>query len=251
MPAIEDKHLPGSQLGRLIESGTGLSIPPALPLNPVKEFYARQEDGRESDTIIASDPCKDFDARQASWRAAEPYIQKLETITDADEKEKIDRSLLRFAILRLADLALIAHRVVKKTPVRLSTVARRLTPPAKKERKRANLPVSRSEEFALLHLSADRAGRSGESRTRASHRPSYANILSVLSGLAWYLEYHTTRLDLTLLVDLLVDLLRCVHPPIFILRGRRREARRQLSDVIRKYRRKKMEKKTTRHSATP
>jgi len=197
---IGNEDTPQSPLGRLIEGGTGLLIPLA------------QE----------SDPLTDFESRQLSWRAAEPYIRDLETIKDSDTKRIINRDLLRFAILRLADLALIGHRVERRTPVRLSTIVRRIN----------SQTASPDEAFTLLHC---KARGSGHQSARVPGRPSYAKVLSVISGLAWHLRYETNRPQLILLATLL----RCVYPPPFILHSRRRQrdAWRQLSDAIRKYRR--------------
>jgi len=208
-PEEKREDTPQSALGRLIESGTGLLIPPAEP----------------------SDPLTAFEARHVSWHAAEPHILKLEAIEaikEDDEKASINWDLLRFAILRLADLALIAYRGGRKTPVRLSTIARLL-----------NSPPSPSDEFTLLHLFPDRARGFRDSRAKVSGHPSYAKVLSVLSGLAWHLKYETNRPHF----KLLVDLVKSVYPPIFILRGSRRKdqsnAWRQLSEAISKYKRNK------------
>ena len=186
-----------SNLGRLIEHGTGLSIP----------------------TPDSSDPLTAFEARQVSWRNAEPYIEKLETIKGSVIRASINRDLLMFAVLRLADLALIAHRVQRKTPVRLSTIARRLN----------NQNASRYEEFSLLHL---KRGKSGNQRMRVPGRPSNAKSLSVLSGLAWHIYRETERSR----YKLLATLLKCVYPPILIIPGTTRDAWRQLSDAMNKHR---------------
>jgi hypothetical protein len=230
----------------------------------------------------------ELDARYLSWHTAEPYIRQLDPIEEDDHKIAIDRGLLRFAVLRLADLALIAHREGKRAPVCLSTIARHINSSTsfrqskqrtmadwkaaidaavdleglqqvwdwivkdkqvesgsrpglyKHYRARAKAlgggkrPISPSEEFRLLHLSLDKDGRSRNSgSTRVSGHPSYANVLSVLSGLAWHLGYDTPSPHLSLVVNLL----KSVYPPIFILgsRSQRREWR-LLSEAISKYR---------------
>ena len=201
---IGNEDTPQSRLWQIIEFGTGLSIPPANP----------------------SDSLTGFEARHSSWHAAEPYIEKCEPIKDADTNENIQRDLLRFTVLRLADLALISYRSGKRIPVRLSTVVRRLNPPP------GFPPGSHSDQFSLLHRSFDKAGRSENAQARVSGRPSYTPVLSVLSGLAYHLKCETFRSRLSLLAQLF----KCVYPPIFILCGQR-AAWRQLSDAISKYRR--------------
>ncbi len=194
---IGNYYPPESRLGRLIEYGTGLSIPAADP----------------------SDPLAAFEARQVSWRNAQPHIEELEAIKGSVIRESINRDLLRFAVLRLADLALIAHRVQRKTPVRLSTITKRLN----------SQNVSPDEAFTLLHLKAE---KSPNQRTRVPGRPSNAKSLSVLSGLAWHIYRETERPHF----NLLVTLLKCIYPPIFIIPGTTRDAWRQLSDAISKHR---------------
>jgi hypothetical protein len=216
-PVIGGEDSPHSRLGRLIESGTGLSVPPAKPSD------------------LLTDPLTDFEARQISWRAAEPYIHNLEPINDEEEKEAIDRGLLRFAVLRLAELALIAyrigHRSGKSPPVYLSTIVRGLNPPPGSP---TDSPPagSRRDQFRLPHLSIEKPdGSSKKAQVRVSGRPSHAAVLSVLSGLAYHLGSQTNRPRLTLLVHLV----KSVYPPIFLLGGRR-VAWRQLSEAIGKYR---------------
>jgi hypothetical protein len=196
------KDIPRAHLERLIECGTGISIPPT--------------------DSLTSDPLAASDARHVSWHAAEPHIQRLEIIKDLETKERIQRDLLRFGVLRLADLALSASHTVKRMPVKLSTTAKHINAKA----------VSPDKAMRLLH---HRARRGRHQRGKKHGRPSYADALSVLSGLAWHLEVETDHQHL----PFLVDLLRSVYPPIFLLHSQKhREAHRQLSEAIRKYRRR-------------
>jgi hypothetical protein len=198
-----EKDIPRTHLERLIECGTGILI---LPTDP-----------------LISDPLSASEARHVSWHAAEPYIQRLETIKDLETRERIERDLLRFAVLHLADLALSASRTGRRMPVKLSTTAQHVNAKT----------LSPDKAFTLLH---HRARRGQQQRARKRGRPSYADVLSVLSGLSWHLEVETEHAHL----PLLVNLLRCVYPPLFLLHSRRhREAHRQLSEAIRKYRRRK------------
>lgn len=189
-----------ADLERLIEPGTGVLNPPAT----------------------SPDQVKDFESRQSSWAAARPYI-------DAFEKEQeINCDLLRFAVLRLTDLAVIAHRTGGRTPVRLKTIVQHLNsppPPPGEDKVRPN-----PHHYTLLHARIEKLGP--QRSRKVSGRPPYTEVLSVLSALAWYVHYETERPHLSLLAQLL----KCVYPPIFILRGSRQAQWRQLSEAIRKYR---------------
>jgi hypothetical protein len=195
------QNIPRAHLERLIECGTGILIPP-------------------TDSLVG-DPLAACDARHVSWHAAEPHIQRLEIIKDLETKERIQRDLLTFGVLRLADLALFASRTLRRMPVKLSTIAKQVN---------AVKTVSPAKALKLLH---HRARRGTNQRAKRHGRPAYADALSVLSGLAWHLEMETEHQHL----PLLVNLLRSVYPPLFLLHGRR-HAHRQLSEAIRKYRRR-------------
>jgi hypothetical protein len=186
--------IPAERWAWLIETGTGLKL-------------------RVLSQSDLTAPLRPFDARQASWSRAQPLIEGFET------RAEVPGDPLRFAVLRLADLAVALYREGSNAtrPARLSTVIRRLDRPG----------LSPRGDFSLVHHQ-----RQTQRRTPPNPgRPSYAAVLEIVSGLAWWLTSETNRPRF----GLVANLLRAVWPPIFVLSGKR-AAWRQLSDAVSKHR---------------
>ena len=167
-----------------------------------------------------SNPLKGFEARQTSWDNAHRVIKEFE---DAGA----NGDLFRLAVLLLTDIALSdlpvqdRWRIPGRAPLRhLSQSGKRMTP---------------RREFSTLHWvgwQEDKVAGGGSDRRRKRGKQSHADVLSILSGLAWHLEKRTGSPD----YDRLVKFVRAIYPPIFILQGSATPPRQQLSSAIRKYR---------------
>jgi hypothetical protein len=186
--------------GRLIESGLGVDEGLLAPPGALRAFRPPEVNGPE--------------ARAAS-------IASAQSVFDVIERDGTNADVLRFGTLWLCDLSLATHRAARGRPLRIATV-----------RKRLNRDASRAEESLLVHgLALARRERPG--------RPNLRAPLSVLSALAWYLEYSTNRPRL----GELAKLLRAVHPPILLAMAAdpsadpdKREDWRRLGEAIRAYR---------------
>jgi hypothetical protein len=115
--------------------------------------------------------------------------------------------VLRFGVLRLADLALADYRRARGRPMPSSKILAR----------RLNRCVSSTDELFLVH-GMHRAPRI------TPGAPAHQEILGLMSALAWHLKAETERPQLHVLARLLLE---AIWPPILILRSRGLSVRQQ------------------------
>ena len=188
----------------LIEKGTG---------------YAQQ-------STPLSSTLKGFEARQLSWQNTQPIIK------DAEDAGA-EGDLFRLAVLRLADIAITDPQAQNRWRVPGRAALRHLNQGDKR--------MTPRRQFSVLHSVGWQEEKPSKGRGhRRRERPSHADVLSILSGLAWHLKERTGSPHLAQLVRFL----KGIYPPIFILKGSATQSWQQLSSAIRKHRAR--QKKTGR-----